>query len=67
PAGRHAMIASCEAAGFRPDIRHEAADPLAVLEMVGAGLGLAIVQASLERIKPETVSLVDMPAGAAMT
>ncbi|MFX6118950.1 LysR substrate-binding domain-containing protein, partial [Acinetobacter baumannii] len=25
PTGRRAMIASCEAAGFRPDIRHEAA------------------------------------------
>ena len=31
--------------------------------MVGAGLGLAIVQASLERVRPHTVSLVDLPRG----
>jgi DNA-binding transcriptional LysR family regulator len=55
------------AAGFEPDIRYEAADPLAVLEMVGADLGLAIVQASLERIRPRTVSFVDLPHGFDMT
>jgi len=57
------FFAACAAAGFEPDVRYEAADPLAALEMVDAGLGLAIVQASLERIKPAGVTLVDLPPG----
>lgn len=60
---QRALVRACLSAGFEPDIRYEAADPLAVLEMVGAGLGLAIVQASLERVRPHTVSLVDLPRG----
>ncbi|MFN7028281.1 MAG: LysR family transcriptional regulator [Sphingopyxis sp.] len=58
-----AFFAACAAAGFEPDIRYEAADPLAALEMVDAGLGFAIVQASLESIKPQGVALVDLPPG----
>jgi DNA-binding transcriptional LysR family regulator len=57
------FFAACAAAGFEPDVRYEAADPLAALEMVDAGLGFAIVQASLERIKPAGVALVDLPTG----
>lgn len=58
-----AFFTACAAAGFEPDIRYEAADPLAALEMVDAGLGFAIVQASLESIKPQGVALVDLPPG----
>ncbi|AUC98891.1 LysR family transcriptional regulator [Bradyrhizobium sp. SK17] len=65
--GRSELVEACRAAGFEPDIRYEAADPLAVLEMVGAGLGLAVVQASLARIKPRTVSFADLPRGFDMT
>ncbi|WP_375788026.1 LysR substrate-binding domain-containing protein [Bradyrhizobium sp. Pha-3] len=65
--GRGELVKVCRSAGFEPDIRYEAADPLAVLEMVGAGLGLAIVQTSLERIKPRTVSFADLPPGFDMT
>ena len=57
------FFAACAAAGFEPDVRYEAADPLAALEMVDAGLGFAIVQASLERIKPAGVALADLPPG----
>lgn len=67
PSGRQALVTACEAAGFRPDIRYEALDPLAVLEMVSAGLGLAIVQASLERIKPKGVVFANMPKRFAMS
>ncbi|MBR1220857.1 LysR family transcriptional regulator [Bradyrhizobium sp. U87765 SZCCT0131] len=66
PSGRRAMIEACEAAGIKPNIRYEAADPLTVLEMVGASLGVAIVQAGLERIKPANVSFARMPRGFAM-
>jgi len=66
-AGRRELVEACVSAGFEPDIRYEAADPLAVLEMVSAGLGLAIVQASLERIGPQSVSFVDLPRGFDMT
>lgn len=58
-----AFFTACAAAGFEPDIRYEAADPLAALEMVDAGLGFAIVQASLESIRPQGVALVDLPPG----
>jgi DNA-binding transcriptional LysR family regulator len=61
--GRNELVQACLSAGFEPDIRYEAADPLAALELVGAGLGLAIVQASLERIRPQTVSFVELPHG----
>lgn len=65
--GRGELVKACRSAGFEPDIRYEAADPLAVLEMVGAGVGLAIVQTSLERIRPRTVSFADLPRGFDMT
>ena len=46
-AARDHVIALCAVAGFQPDVRFEAAEPTAVLALVGAGLGLAIVQESL--------------------
>ena len=61
PLARRDLMAACEAAGFLPDIRYEAADPLAVLEMVKAGLGFALVQASLEGAAPAGVLFAEPP------
>lgn len=44
---RSALLAGCQRAGFTPDIVYEASDPLSSLQLVSAGLGLAVVQASL--------------------
>ena len=63
PAARHELLTCCSAAGFRPNFRYEATSPLTALELVRAGLGLAFVQASLERVKPDGVSFVDAPKG----
>ena len=62
-AARHELLRHCEAAGFRPNIRYEAASPLTALELVSAGLGMALVQESLERIKPDGVLFVGVPKG----
>ena len=61
PAARQELIRYCVAAGFRPDIRYEAPNPLSALEMVAAGLGLSFVQESLARLKPPNVVLLDPP------
>ena len=63
PAARHELLSCCIAAGFRPNFRYEATSPLTALELVGAGLGFAFAQASLERVKPDGVSFVDVPKG----
>lgn len=44
---RPALLAGCQRAGFTPDILFETSDPQSSLQLVGAGLGLAVVQASL--------------------
>jgi DNA-binding transcriptional LysR family regulator len=44
---RAALLAACQRAGFTPDIVYEASDPLSSLQLVSAGVGLAVVQASL--------------------
>lgn len=48
PEARQSLLAACASAGFMPNIRFEAADPSVVLGLVESGLGLAIVQKSLE-------------------
>lgn len=48
PEARQSLLAACARAGFMPNIRFEAADPSVVLGLVESGLGLAIVQKSLE-------------------
>jgi DNA-binding transcriptional LysR family regulator len=45
---RDRFLATCAAAGFTPDIVMEAEDLLAVLQLVAVGLGVAMVQASLD-------------------
>ncbi|KVE28886.1 hypothetical protein WS67_09350 [Burkholderia singularis] len=47
PAARERFVAACSACGFMPDIRLEAVEPTAMLRLVGAGLGVGLVQAAL--------------------
>ncbi|OGB27530.1 MAG: hypothetical protein A3I66_06525 [Burkholderiales bacterium RIFCSPLOWO2_02_FULL_57_36] len=55
PAAYRRFIGACAMAGFTPDIRYEAAEPSTVLELVSAGLGMALVQASLKDTAPQRV------------
>ncbi|MDR3437899.1 LysR substrate-binding domain-containing protein [Telmatospirillum sp.] len=48
-------------AGFSPDIRFETAEPLTVLGLVGAGLGVALVQASIQSLSPPHVTFRRLP------
>lgn len=45
----------CEAAGFKPDVRHTATQFMSVLAMVSSGLGVAIVPASCAILAPKGV------------
>ncbi|MFF9216985.1 LysR substrate-binding domain-containing protein [Streptomyces viridosporus] len=61
PAWRDAFIATCAAAGFTPDIRLHAAEPLTALGLVASGLGLALVQKSMTRATTEEVAVRELP------
>ncbi|MGA5329548.1 LysR family transcriptional regulator [Streptomyces coelicolor] len=61
PAWRDTFVASCTAAGFTPDIRFDAAEPLTALGLVAAGLGLALVQKSMVRATTEEVAVRELP------
>ncbi|MDR0210915.1 MAG: LysR family transcriptional regulator [Pseudomonas putida] len=54
---RDDFIARCADAGFTPRLSLEANDPLSVLGLVSAGLGLAMVQSSLSASAGPTVVL----------
>jgi len=58
---REEMLRACAAIGWALDIRYEAADPAAALGLVEAGVGLALVQASLARTAPPGVTLRPLP------
>ncbi|WP_351231562.1 LysR substrate-binding domain-containing protein [Streptomyces sp. NPDC002133] len=60
PAWRDAFIASCTAAGFTPDIRLEATEPLIALGLVASGLGIALVQKSMIRATTEDVAVREL-------
>lgn len=49
---RTSLLAGFQRAGFTPDIAYEASDPLSSLQLVAAGVGLAVVQASLATANP---------------
>lgn len=49
---------ACLAAGFRPVVRHRAADWMAILTLVEAGMGLALVPSSARLPVPATVRVV---------
>jgi DNA-binding transcriptional LysR family regulator len=52
---------ACASLGATPDLGIEAHDPLVVLELVAAGLGVSLVQASLRRRAPDGVRFVALP------
>ena len=58
---RDDFIARCADAGFTPRLSLEANDPLSVLGLVSAGLGLAMVQSSLSASAGSTVVLRKLP------
>lgn len=59
---RQAFLQACAVAGFMPSIQFEADNPTVALGFVEAGLGLAIVQASLQHRAAPGVVLRAMPA-----
>ncbi|MFF3655981.1 LysR substrate-binding domain-containing protein [Streptomyces olivochromogenes] len=61
PAWRDTFVATCTAAGFTPDIRLDAAEPLTALGLVASGLGLALVQKSMVRATTEDVAVRELP------
>ena len=52
----NAIIAGCEAVGFRPRIGYIAPHHLSTLNLVAAGLGVSLVSASVQRINIEGVA-----------
>lgn len=50
-------ISLCTDAGFSPNIRYEASTLFGVLDMVSAGLGVALVPASSALLKPQYLAL----------
>ncbi|MEG0885383.1 MAG: LysR family substrate-binding domain-containing protein, partial [Janthinobacterium sp.] len=55
------FIAACARAGFTPDIRMEATEPLTALGLVAAGLGMAMIQRSLRQHAPAGVVVRALP------
>lgn len=55
------FVAACARAGFTPDIRMQATEPLTALGLVDAGLGMTMVQHSLRQHAPPGVTLRELP------
>lgn len=55
------FIAACARAGFMPDMKMEASEPLTALGLVAAGLGMAMIQHSLRHHAPPGVVLRELP------
>jgi len=49
------IIASCIAAGFNPDIAHEAPQIVTTLNLVAAGMGISVVPSSMQRLRLDAV------------
>lgn len=58
---RDNFIAACAEAGFAPTVALEVSEPLAALGLVAAGLGVTMVQRSLQHQAPEGVVLHEVP------
>ncbi|WP_240444637.1 LysR substrate-binding domain-containing protein, partial [Pseudomonas aeruginosa] len=58
---RERFLADCVAAGFTPQIRLEAAEPLSALGLVSAGLGMALIQRSIGGEGNPNVVLRELP------
>lgn len=61
PAWRDAFIAGSTAAGFTPEVRLDAAEPLTALGLVASGLGLALIQKSMLRNPADGVTVRELP------
>lgn len=61
PSSGKTLFQHCVDAGFYPNIQYEVASPQAALDMVEAGLGFALIQSSLERVKPNSVKYISLP------
>lgn len=55
PAARERFLTACASSGFTPDIQFEVAQVSTTLGLVSAGLGVAIMQASMRRMSPPGV------------
>lgn len=66
PKGHAELLAACGRIGAQPEVRIEASDPAVVLTLVGAGLGVALVQSGLMRHAPRTIRFVRLPAAFAL-
>jgi len=51
----NAIVAACQAAGFSPRVRHIVLNNISRLALVAAGLGIAVVTASMQRMNIEGV------------
>jgi len=58
---RDNFFTTCKRSGFTPNICAEADEPLTILGLVGAGIGAALIQASLRSLKLPGVAFVDVP------
>jgi DNA-binding transcriptional LysR family regulator len=61
------IVALCRRAGFEPAIAQEAAEVSTIVSLVSAGLGVAIVPASVRKLQRERVTYHATVGGAAMT
>jgi DNA-binding transcriptional LysR family regulator len=55
------FVAACMKAGFSPDIHLEVTEPMTALRLVGAGLGIAMLQKNLRASAPANVVLREVP------
>jgi hypothetical protein len=55
------FVAACMKAGFSPDIHLEVTEPMTALRLVGAGLGIAMLQRNLRSSAPDNVVLREVP------
>lgn len=61
PIGHDLMREACRLCGLEPDIRHEVSEPTAAMALVSAGMGVALVQASLKHSRPQGLVLRPLP------
>jgi DNA-binding transcriptional LysR family regulator len=55
------LLAACAAAGVFPSIRYEAAEPVTLLALVEAGVGVALIQRSAARTAPRGIAFRELP------
>jgi len=60
PAAHDAFESACLAAGFRPNVMQETAQPFTMLNMVANELGVALIQNTAAPMKPSGVTLVEL-------